>query len=161
MSPAVIALLGVVVGALLTALLNFFLQRAADGRRWEREDAAQRERWEREDRVRFQAERLGVYRDFLMEARRTLDTGGEAFDEDRMAPLLREIELIGSDEVAVTATDVFMHASQAHHADRRFRQRRESGEKAEEAMLRFEESHRWFLRASRAELGIPEDLPEQ
>ena len=161
MSSAVIALLGVVVGALLTALLNFLLQRVADGRRWEREDVAQRERWEREDRVRFQAERLGVYRDFLMEARRALDTGGEAFDEDRMAPLLREIELIGSDEVAVAATDVFMHASQAHHADRRFRQNRESGDKAEEAMLRLEESHRWFLGASRAELGIPEDLSEQ
>ncbi len=53
MSPAVVALLGVVVGALLTAFLNFFLQRAADGRRWKREEAAQRERWEREDRVRF------------------------------------------------------------------------------------------------------------
>lgn len=97
----------------------------------------------------------------MMGARQTLDTGGEAFDEDHMAPLLQEIEFIGSDEVAVAATDVFMHGSQAHHADRRFRENRESGSKAEEAMLRLEKSYRWFLGASRAELGIPEDLPEQ
>ncbi len=161
MSAAVIALVGVVVGALLTALLNFFLQRTADERRWRREDEAQRLRWEHEDRIRFQAERLRLYRDFLVGAQRGLETGGEAFDADRMAPLLQEIELVGSAEVAETAADVVIHGSQAHHADRRFRENRRPGSEAEEAMLRFEESHRQFVAAAKAELGISEGPPEQ
>ena len=53
-STAVIGLGGVMVGAVLTTVLNFFLQRAADNRRWKREAKAQRERWEHEDEVQRQ-----------------------------------------------------------------------------------------------------------
>jgi len=63
MTTAIVGLVGVIVGSVLTALLNFYLQRAADRRRWEREDELQKHRWEREDRDGLRAERIGLYRD--------------------------------------------------------------------------------------------------
>lgn len=162
MSPLLAQLVGgLVVGTaavVASAYVTYRLFRTREEERWKREDEAQWLRWEREDRIRFQAERLGLYRDFLVGAQRALETGGEAFDANRMAPLLQEIELVGSAEVAETAADVVKHGSRAQHAGRRFQENRGLGGDAEEAMLRFEESHRRFVDAARAELGIPEGL---
>lgn len=156
MSTAVIGLAGVVVGAVLTSLLNFFLQRAADERRWKREDEIQRERWRHEDRIRYQVERLNTYRDFSARARRAMNSGGEDFDADLMAPLLHEIELISSDEVASAADDVFMHGNLYKLAAARFRENREVGISSEDAALMLETSHHRFVAAAKAELGIRE-----
>jgi len=65
LSAAVFGFIGVVIGSVLTALLNFFLQRAADNRRWAREDAVRSGQWEREYRTRHHHERLSAYRDLL------------------------------------------------------------------------------------------------
>lgn len=54
MSTAAVALVGVVVGAVLTGVFNFFSQRAADQRRWARED-----------RTRHHQERLLAYKNML------------------------------------------------------------------------------------------------
>ncbi len=153
-------LIGVVV-AVASAFVSHLLIRSRDLERWEREGEAQRERWEREDRIRFQAERMGVYRDYLVGVQRALETGGEEFDADRLAPMLQEIKLIASNEVAEAADALFTGGSYAHHAGRRFHENRGSGAKAEEAMLRFEESYRWFTNAARAELGISEEPLER
>lgn len=86
MSAAAYGIIGVVAGVLLTGLINFVLQRAADKRRWkyedeaqqkrwehedkaqqqqwEREQEAQRERWRREDLVRHHSERFQLYTEF-------------------------------------------------------------------------------------------------
>lgn len=151
--------IGVVV-AVASAFVSHLLTRSRERERWEREDEAQRERWEREDRIRFQAERMGVYRDYLGGVQRALESGGEGFDADRMAPLLQEIKLIASKEVAEAADALFTDGSYAQHVGRRFHENRESGAKVEAAMLRFEESYRWFTNAARAELGISKELPE-
>ncbi len=167
MNTALVGLGGVVLGVVLTSLLNFFLQKAADDRRWKREDEAQRERWRHEDevqrerwrhedRIRYQVERLSVYRDFSLGARRTMNSGGEEFDADRMDPLFHEIELIGSDEVVSAADDVRMHGHQYKHATARFRENREAGITSEEAALAIEESYGWFVAAAKDELGIRE-----
>lgn len=146
--------------AVAGAYFTHRLIRAREEERWEREDEAQRLRWVREDRIRFQAERLSVYQDFMAGLQRALDTGGHEFDGERLGPLLRKIELVASGEVAEAASDAFTHGSQTWHADQRFRDRRDSGVKLEEAMLRFEDSYSRFKTAARAELGIAEGAGE-
>ena len=84
--------IGVVV-AVASAFVSHLLIRSRDWERWEREDEVQRERWEREDRIRFQAERMGVYRDYLVGVQKALDTGGLEFDADRLAPCCRRSSL--------------------------------------------------------------------
>jgi MFS superfamily sulfate permease-like transporter len=153
-------IIGVVV-AVVSASVSHLLTRGRDRERWEYEAEAQRERWEREDRVRFQAERQRVYRDYLVGARRARDSAGEEFDEELMVTLLEEIELIASDEVTVAAEEVFTYGNQAMHAGRRFQDNRESGAKFEEVRLRFEESYDLFTNAARTELGVSEESPEQ
>lgn len=156
MSAAAYGIIGVVVGSLLTGLINFFLQRAADERRWKHEDEAQRERWRHEDRIRYQVERLSVYRDFSLGARRAMNSGGEEFDADHIDPLFHEIELIGSDEVVSAADDVRTHGHQYKHAAARYHENREVGITSEEAALAIEESYERFIAAAKAELGIRE-----
>jgi hypothetical protein len=159
---------GVVIGvvvAVASAFLSHRLTRGRDRERWEREDEVQRERWEREDRIRFQAERMGVYRDYLVGVQRALETGGEAFDADRLAPMLQEIKLIASNEVAKAADALFTDGSYYKHQGWRFREKfhetPNAEAKIEEAALRFEESYRWFTNAARAELGISEEPLER
>ena len=156
MSAAAYGIIGVLAGVLLTGIVNFFLQRAADHRRWKQEDESQRERWRHEDRIRYQVERLSVYRDFSLGARRAMNSGGEEFDADRMDPLFHEIELIGSEEVVSAADDVLMHGHQYKHAAARFRENREVGITSEEAALAIEESYGRFISAAKDELGIRE-----
>lgn len=65
LSTAVFTLIGVVIGSVLTGLVNFILQREADNRRWAHEDAVRSGQWEREDRTRHHQERLSAYRNLL------------------------------------------------------------------------------------------------
>lgn len=143
-------IIGVVV-AVASAFVSHLFTRGRDRERWDREAEAQRERWEHEDRIRFQAERLRAYRDYLVGARKAGDSGGEGFDAELMVPLLQEIELVGSSEVA--AADIFTYGSQAKHAGQRFHENRESGAKFDMVRLRFEESCHWFTNAATRRLG--------
>lgn len=59
-----IGVVGIVIGALLTATLNFLQQRAADNRRFTYEERMQNRRWEREDQRLFHAERIQAYKEF-------------------------------------------------------------------------------------------------
>lgn len=152
-------IIGVVV-AVASAFVSHLFTRGRDRERWDREAEAQRERWEHEDRIRFQAERLRAYRDYLVGARKAGDSGGEGFDAELMVPLLQEIELVGSSEVAAAAADTFTYGSQAKHAGQRFHENRESGAKFDMVRLRFEESCHWFTNAARAELGVSEKSSE-
>jgi hypothetical protein len=98
-TTAIANLVGVIIGSVLTALLNLYLQREADKRRWKREDELQQQQWKREDQTRFQADRMRIYRDFLVEARRARNLE-PTFDEERMQRMVGEIELIsGSSNV--------------------------------------------------------------
>jgi len=92
MITAIVGLVGVIVGSVLTALLNFYLQKAAELRRWKREDERQQQLWEREDHTRFQADRLHLYRDFRVEVQRARNL--ERFTEAEMERMAAEIELI-------------------------------------------------------------------
>jgi len=94
MTTAIVGLVGVIIGSVLTALLNFYLQRAAELRRWKREDERQQQLWEREDHTRFQADRLHLYRDFMVEAQRVRNL--EGFNEMEMERMAVEIELVSS-----------------------------------------------------------------
>ena len=89
MITAIVGLVGVIVGSVLTALLNFYLQKAAELRRWKREDVRQQQLWEREDYTRFQADRLHLYRDYLVEAQRVRNL--EGFNEEKMERMAVEI----------------------------------------------------------------------
>ena len=63
-TPTVVAaLIGGVVGSLLTSIANFFLQRAQDNRKFKHEQKSQQKRWDREDRTRHDEHRLKAYRD--------------------------------------------------------------------------------------------------
>jgi hypothetical protein len=54
MTTAVIGLVGVIIGAILTALMNFYLQRAAD-----------QHRWEIDERSRLRQDRYQAYTKFI------------------------------------------------------------------------------------------------
>lgn len=49
-----IAIVAAAVGIVLTGLVNFFLQRFQDNRRFENERTVQKERWDREDKIQQQ-----------------------------------------------------------------------------------------------------------
>ncbi len=49
---AALVVIGVLVGGLVTGVINFFLQRSQDGRRFEHERETQRQRWEQESTAR-------------------------------------------------------------------------------------------------------------
>jgi hypothetical protein len=67
LDKATIGFVGVVVGALLTGVLNYFLQRAADKRRWEHEQSVQQQRWDREDEIREQQEQSTLVQQYLFQ----------------------------------------------------------------------------------------------
>ncbi len=60
-NPVVIALIGVIAGATVTGAVNFFLQRAADNRRFAHEAYMQNRRWEHEDNQKQREARARVY----------------------------------------------------------------------------------------------------
>lgn len=112
MSAAAYGIIGVLAGVLLTGLINFFLQRAADRRRWQRDDEAQqkrwehedeahhrqwereqeaqRERWRREDLVRHHSERFQLYSEFNQAA--------SAIVEDAFADVLDTAPVYAEEE---------------------------------------------------------------
>jgi hypothetical protein len=76
---AVFSIVGVVVGG----LLNFFLQK------WQEE-----RRWKREDESRFAPERLSLYRDFVNEMERV--RSGERFERELLWRQIAEMEVLSS-----------------------------------------------------------------
>jgi hypothetical protein len=154
MTTAIVGLVGVIIGSVLTALLNFYLQREADNRRWKREDEKQRQVWHREDRTRFHAERLRLYRDFLVEARRVYEL--ERLAEERMDQMAMEISLISSAKVSNLAYTLLMAVEKGY---------RLSHEKDAEPNLGVAMDTYWRLRddfssAARAELGTLKSVPD-
>lgn len=92
-----------VIGAVLSALLNYVLQSAQD-----------RRRWEREDKLKFEPERLVLYRDFLngMERTRPWDRS----ERERLSGILSEMELLSSRAVFERAHEAFTFAKELQSA---------------------------------------------
>ncbi len=154
MTTAIVGIVGVIIGSVLTALLNFYLQRAADNRRWQREDEQQQQMWNREDRTRFHADRLRLYRDFLVEARRVYDL--DASTEDRMDQLATEISLISSAEVSKLAAWLLMAVDRVSILSRQKDAEPDLGNAQHSYWLRRAD----FSSAARAELGTLESLTD-
>jgi hypothetical protein len=154
MTTAIFGLVGVVVGAALTALLNYYLQRAADRRRWDREDALRREHWEREDRAALRAERVNLYRAYVEQAHRVLDV--EGFDRDKMRLMMYQIELLGSSDVTRWGVPIYFDAEDAWEE-----MNTPPSEGTGEADWHDLQHDLYkFNQAVRAELGIPEPPPK-
>jgi len=153
MTTAIVGLVGVIVGSALTALLNFYLQRAADRRRWEREDALQRQHWEREDQAGLRAERISLYRDYVAQVHRVMDT--LEFNPDEMRLMMYQIELLGSAEVVKWGVPLFFDALDVD-GESRIRPPKSKIDEATDTLNRH--LHK-FNQAVRAELGIPEPPP--
>jgi hypothetical protein len=150
MNTAIVGLVGVIVGAVLTTVLNFYLQRAADIRRWQREEQRQQQLWEREDRTRFQEERLRVYRDFIVAAKRARDL--KEFNEDNMSNMVGEIELIsGTSNVVWPAVNLRYLSEDVWLAGHR----RTPPQEEDLVIDKWEREYAKFNRAAQAELGIP------
>lgn len=94
MTAATFGLVGVVIGAVLSALLNFLLQRSQDLRRWKREDE-----------LKFEPERLELYRDFLNGMERARSSGKS--EDDKLSVMLSEMELLSSSAVYNRASEAF------------------------------------------------------
>lgn len=155
MTAAIFGLIGVVVGSTITALLNYWLQKSADERRWQRESKVQQEQWEREDKLRFQPERFQLYRDFMLEAERTYAL--ERFDSEKLRTMIAEIELLEYmtlDEAAVSveAIHVLVVAEELWAAHRRGWHDRDE-EEVNAARGELERALRNFKRDARKELG--------
>lgn len=140
MTAAIFGLVGVVVGSVLTALLNYWLQRRADERRWDRED-----------QLRFHAERLRLYRDFSVEAAKAY---GE-FDLEKFTTQLHEIDLIGAPKVAKAARSLWIYASGVGLEY----EMKEAGEEFSQDLgrieMNFTTTNLAFTEAAREELGLP------
>ena len=154
MTTAIVGLVGVIVGSALTALLNFYLQRAADRRRWEREDELQRQHWEREDRTGLRAERIGLYRDYVAQV--LLARSFSGFDDAAMRRMMYEIQLLGSAEAATWAVRLYYDAVDVDY------EATVPGPESEldQAMESLESTLSNFEQAVRAEFGIPEPPPK-
>ena len=153
MTTAIVGLVGVIVGSVLTALLNFYLQRAADQRRWKREDELQRQHWEREDRAALRAERISLYRDYLAKVYRVVNM--IEFDENELRLMMYQIELLGSSEVSRHGVPLFFEASEVWHES----DKPPPESKIDEALNNIHDTLYDFNKAVRAELGIPDPPP--
>lgn len=123
----------------------------------------EQERWKREDRVRFQADRLRLYRECMVMMRRHLQTGMLEFDAELMSPLVEEIQLVSSDEVAEAADALLSKAAYARTTAQRYGKGgqdvdyKDLAEKSEKAALELEAAYDRFVAAAREELGISKD----
>jgi hypothetical protein len=154
MTTALVGLGGVIVGSVLTALLNFYLQRAADRRRWEREDELRRRHWEREDRLGLRAERISLYRDYVEQVDNAMD--GLGFSAGEMRLMMYQIDLLGSEEVSSLGRSLYFKAMAF---GRELDKPSELESKLDEALEALESSLYEFNKAVRAELGIPDPPP--
>ncbi len=123
-NPALIALLGVAVGALLTGGMNFLLQLIQDKRKSKQEKEKQNSLWAREDRTRHHDDRLKVYRDmygmvrteklgFLKNERQVLSG---VVDREKLVAAVEdlalhhsEIQLIASSKQVREASQMMLH----------------------------------------------------
>lgn len=150
MSAAVFGLVGVLVGV----IANFLVQRTQD-----------RRKFAREDELKFESERLALYRDFLGEAEMVRSL--ERFEREKLWRFLSEIELLGSRAVfqrAVAAFDFcetfwrFAHSDEetmiavATSDGKEFPLDRDDLREQLDSLL-----YR-FVRAARKELGVPTDF---
>lgn len=142
-TAAIFGIVGVVIGTVLSATLNFLLQRTQD-----------RRRWEREDELKFEPERLALYRDFLngMERSRPWDKS----ERERLSGILSEMELLSSRVVYERAYEAFEFSKRLQSAW--------SDEKGDydpydlaEAEDHLQELSYRFNRAVRKELGVVTD----
>lgn len=150
MTTVFAASIGGVVGSVLTAVANFFLQRQQDKRRWQRED-----------RVSLQQDRLRIYREIIA----TLDLvqdGRSPYGEEFYAiregtmPMVAEMKLISSDTVVNAAEEALSAAQYYHHLSLR----NEYGEKVDAAGLDLEQRTQDFIECVREELGLPKGEPD-
>lgn len=138
MTAAIFGLIGVVIGAVLSAVLNHELQRRQDVRRWKRED-----------QTRYQSERLSLYRDFLNEVERT--NSGAGLEREKLYRMLSEIELLGTYAIYKAAARLFQMAElwvETHQG---------TDENSEETVEVGIQAHIYeFVVAVRRDLGVPE-----
>jgi hypothetical protein len=153
MTTALVGLVGVIVGSALTALLNFYLQRAADQRRWSREDELQQQHWQREAKAALRAERISLYRDYIAHVHRAMNTLD--FNDEEMRLMMYQIELLGSDDVAKRGVDLYFAAQDVWTETHT----KPPETKIDEAMQAIDTHLYNFNKAVRAELGIPEPPP--
>lgn len=144
MTAAIFGIIGVVVGSVLTAVLNYFLQKSLDNRRWERED-----------RQNFQQERVRVYRELLIEADRVEKLKTNLITEDDWSRILSEIDMFSSSlGVRLAAREMAFHATEVERTTA-------TSDKIKdwhEAQQKLREARGNFGIAAREELGIKELL---
>lgn len=140
MSAAIFGLIGVVLGG----FLNGLLQRAQDKRRWKREDL-----------LKFETERLTLYRDFLNEVERA--RFGDRFDYEKLWRLLSEMELLSSGAVFQRAYEAFQHAEGFYRELKNQDSEIDESDMADADEHQRELTYR-FTRAVRKELGVTTDF---
>jgi hypothetical protein len=132
---AVAGLIGVIVGALLGALITGWFSLTVQERLLEHED-----------RTRFHQERrhaYAAYLDAIREVDVEFETYGGTYVEslDRAGQLLAELELIAPDDVYELAVELFGHSQRAFQGEHEY-----DALEAKELRVR-------FVRAARKELG--------
>ncbi len=140
-----VAIIGVVTGAMVTGAVNFLIQRAADFRRWQRED-----------QIRFHVDKPHLYRDFLDKVRFARDIRFcDSWMADDMSSLVSEMNLI-------SFTDVSNAAQQLSLTIQRWCETGAASFKGdtEERELALDAAHSDFVKATRRELGIL-DVPDK
>ena len=142
MSAAIAGIIGAIAGTILSGIVTYFLQRAADTRHWYRED-----------QVRFQHEKLYLYRDFLNEVR---FASGIRYCDDEMSrnlnSMVSEIGLVSSGCVQKVAEELVLATERWCEAGLGFF--RGDVKEVDERKLAFERAEADFHKASRVELGF-------
>jgi hypothetical protein len=142
MTTAIIGLIGVVLGAAISSALTYFLQKAADDRRWEREAEQRRLEWHRENEYRDYHERRQAYSEFMASTDRLFAGDGslEAFKQYRVCEAA--VRLIATAEVE-KAADVLGYRA------------RGAASGAPVGNAEYGGALQDFLRAAREDLGKP------
>lgn len=116
----------------------------------------EKRRWKREDRIRFQADKLGLYRDLLNDVRFAFDL---RYCDDQMSldlnSLVSEIDLLSTNHVSKTAEKLVLATE--HWCETGFGWFRGDDDEVEARKLAFEEAKASFQKAGRVEIGIPEE----